>query len=62
MIEFRMNNKNLRFLVAYLVGYWLDDIPGDEFEPFPFPEGANTPNMQIGKCTSLKANDPGRPT
>ena len=50
LVEFRMNKKNLRFLVAYLFGYWTDSIPGDKS---PLVEGENTPSVDIGKCSPL---------
>jgi hypothetical protein len=44
-VEFRMNNKNGRFLYFYYLGYWTDNR-GDKL----FVEGENTPYIQIGKC------------
>jgi hypothetical protein len=48
IIEFRMNTKSLRFVTAYLFGYWSDNIPG-----LPDKEGDNTPSIEIGKCTAF---------
>jgi hypothetical protein len=48
--SFFMNRKTLRFLTIYTMGYW-DDVFDEKTEIFK--EGANTPNMKIGKCTPL---------
>jgi hypothetical protein len=40
---FRMNRKTLRFLHAYLLGYW-DGTPGAE---------TGTPAVAIGKCSLM---------
>jgi hypothetical protein len=42
--EFRMNRKSLRFLHAYLSGYW-NSTPGDE--------AGDTPFINIGKCSPM---------
>lgn len=41
---FRMNRNNLRFLFAYLSGYWADK---------PDREGGDAPLIAIGKCTPM---------
>lgn len=46
--EFAMNRKNLRFVVTYILGYWTDAIPGEDFV-----EGETTPLISIGKCSLL---------
>ncbi len=42
--EFRMNKNSLRFLWAYLSGYW-DAPPGNET--------SDTPTVAIGKCSPM---------
>jgi hypothetical protein len=42
--EFRMNKNSLRFLWAYLSGYW-DATPGHET--------SDTPTIAIGKCVPM---------
>jgi hypothetical protein len=49
--EFRINKKNLRFLLVYPVGYWNDNREGMTTELRP--EGTDTPYMAIGKCSLL---------
>lgn len=52
--EFKMNRTNMRFLHAYLVGYWTDN--GDhrfKGNPALFKEGENTPFLEIGKCAPM---------
>ena len=46
--EFRMNNKNLRFIRVYPLGYWTDNVKGN-----PSKEGEDTPYIEIGKCSPL---------
>jgi hypothetical protein len=41
---FRMNKNTLRFLFAYLTGYW-----GDK----PEREGRDSPLLAIGKCSPM---------
>ncbi|MEK6803935.1 MAG: hypothetical protein AABZ34_14895 [Nitrospirota bacterium] len=50
-LEFRMNKNSLRFLSAYLIGYWTDAIPGNSSDAFR--EGGNSPFVEIGKCSPL---------
>lgn len=49
--EIRMNRISGRFLSVYPIGYWSDDmnVKGET----RFREGANTPFMEIGKCSPL---------
>jgi len=42
--DFRMNKNTLRFLFAYLTGYWTDT---------PDNEGKDPPVMAIGKCSPM---------
>ena len=42
--DFRMNKNTLRFLFAYLTGYWTDS---------PEREGTDTPLIAIGKCSPM---------
>lgn len=48
--EFRMNRNTLRFLRAYLIGYWTDGPKSPDRLP---SEGADTPAIHIGKCSPL---------
>jgi hypothetical protein len=47
---FKFNKSNLRFLSGYIAGYWADDLSG-KYEMNA--EGANTPMIQIGRCSAL---------
>lgn len=49
--QFRMNRTSGRFLAVYVIGYWTDDKNAKEGELFR--EGADTPHMEIGKCSPL---------
>lgn len=50
-MQFRMNSKTRRFLSSHQLGYFSD---GATKTSIPiFKEGANTPYMEIGKCSSL---------
>ena len=40
--EFKMNEKSMRFLYAYLQGYW-----------HPSDKGGDTPILEIGKCSRI---------
>jgi hypothetical protein len=42
--DFRMNKNTLRFLFAYLTGYWADR---------PDREGTDAPLIAIGKCSPM---------
>lgn len=46
--QFRMSKNNLRYLWAYPYGYW-----SDTNEVKALKEGANTPLMEIGKCSKI---------
>ena len=50
--EFRMNKNNLRFVRAYLFGYWTDNamnrLTGERFA-----ESENTPVIEIGRGSRL---------
>jgi hypothetical protein len=48
--ELRMNRNSGRFLAIYAIGYWSDD---KNLLDGILREGANTPNMEIGKCSPL---------
>jgi hypothetical protein len=48
--EFRLNKNNMRFLNAYLIGYWSD---GQTKGLLLGAEGDNTPSIEIGRCTPL---------
>lgn len=49
-LKFKMNNKSLRFLSAYLMGYYEDYTDQEPGEP---EEGEDTPYIAIGKCSPL---------
>lgn len=50
-VVFRMNRSSLRFLAAFVIGFWSDDLSKT---PDPlFKEGANTPSITIGRCAPL---------
>ena len=49
--ELRMNKNSGRFLAIYAIGYWNDNKNSKENDLFR--EGANTPSMEIGKCSPL---------
>jgi hypothetical protein len=49
--EFRMNNKNLRFLSIYVMGYWMDNV--DTPWGLTRKEGDDAPAMSIGKCSPI---------
>ena len=49
--EFRFNKNNSRFMIAYLIGYW-SDSPVQKGS-LSSDEGANTPSIEIGKCSPL---------
>lgn len=49
---FRFNNGTLRYMNAYLMGYWSDANPKDK-SGFVSEEGGNTPHIEIGKCSPL---------
>lgn len=52
--EFKMNKANLRFIHAYLVGYWTDGRAGQpNRDPSLFKEGENSPFLEIGKCAPM---------
>lgn len=52
--EFKMNRINLRFIHAYLVGYWTDDHEGRrQRDPALFKEGENAPFLELGECSAL---------
>ncbi|MCM2288114.1 MAG: hypothetical protein NDI67_03720 [Sulfuritalea sp.] len=46
VFDIRFNNRNLRFLYVYPIGYWSD---GDKSGMSR--EGENTPALAIGKCS-----------
>lgn len=48
IFDLRFNNRKLRFLYVYPIGYWSDDDKGAMSR-----EGDNTPALAIGKCTPL---------
>lgn len=48
VFDLRFNNRHLRFLYVYPIGYWSDDASAA-----PSKEGANTPALAIGKCRAL---------
>jgi hypothetical protein len=56
-IEFGMSKTNLRFMAVQFTGYWNDVLNpktvGKEFRGEEFGEGANTPYMEIGKCSKI---------
>lgn len=48
VFDLRFNNRTLRFLYVYPIGYWSDDARVGMSR-----EGANTPALAIGKCSPL---------
>lgn len=44
--DIRFNTKNLRFQIAYLMGYYNYPLLG-------MPEGSDTPSIEIGTCAPL---------
>jgi len=48
LLDFRMNNKSLRYMVIHRYGYVVKEYPRGKFE-----EGSITPYIEIGKCSPL---------
>ena len=49
ILDFLMNNKSLRYIVAHIYGYVIKDYP----KGGPLEEGSLTPYLEIGKCSPL---------